>query len=67
MIDAKSPDSGKNGPRASFIAGSVASGFTEKQAEWLWTAIPFHPLVEEWKDSQHEKIVHEYAGSIACP
>lgn len=36
-------------PRASFIAGAVAAGFSEKQAEFLWTGIPFHPLVEGWK------------------
>lgn len=36
-------------PRAGFIASAVEAGFTEKQAEWMWTAIPFHPLVEEWK------------------
>ena len=36
-------------PRASFIAGAVAAGFSEAQAEFLWTGIPFHPLVSEWK------------------
>jgi hypothetical protein len=36
-------------PRAGFVASAVAAGFTEAQAEFLWTAIPFHPLNEEWK------------------
>ena len=32
-----------------WIASAVGAGFTAAQAEWLWTAIPCHPLVEEWK------------------
>lgn len=35
--------------KENFIAGAVAAGFTEQQAAFLWTAIPFHPLTEEWK------------------
>lgn len=64
--DSICPESGQSGPRASFIAGAVKCGFTEVQASWLWTAIPFHPLVEEWKDARSREVVTEYYAQSRC-
>ena len=43
-----------------WIASAVGAGFTPAQAEWLWTAIPFHPLVEEWKTNRHRDVLNEF-------
>lgn len=52
--------------RASFIAGATAAGFTEPQAGFLWTAIPFHPLVGEWKRERGRDVLNETLRDAGC-
>lgn len=42
--------------KSDWIAGAVRAGFSPEQAEYLWMAIPFHPLVEEWKHTRRDML-----------